>query len=78
MEINSQCASDRNIHFYTLLPLVWKRVGTMRQIRTKTYSVPQFGSLCSQFRGIHRLERTLSHGNYFVYRQTDNDDNALT
>jgi hypothetical protein len=41
-KISSPCTNNRNIHFCTLGPLVWKRVlGYNTQINTKLYLVPK-------------------------------------
>jgi hypothetical protein len=60
-KINSSCTNNRNIHFFTLGPLVWKWVGIQY---TPNQHQLLFSAKDSKFRRIRLLEVKLSHGNH--------------
>jgi hypothetical protein len=68
-KISSPCTNDRNIHFYTLGPLVWKRV-RLQYPKSLQIFIQWQGSLCSKFRRICQIQHKVSHGKHSVYRWT--------
>lgn len=66
---NSPGTNNRNVHFYTLGPLVWKWVEVQYSKSILTFIQCQ-GSLCSKIGKILYLELKLSHGNHSCL-QTD-------
>lgn len=65
------CTNNRNINFYTMVPLVWKWVEIQNPKPIPIFIKCQ-GSLCSNFRRICHLEIKLSQGSLqFSYNSND-------